>query len=420
MLRNLGIRSKLLAVLAVPLIVLIALSSIVVAGAAQTAQRADRVRQLTAAAGLLDQYVHELQRERSLTATYLATGNARVKSELDAQRKVTTQRLLAVRAAVSKAPIAAVSPTFAAAVAKATATDDELPTIRAEVDARKTPAATLLGFYSSTIALDLGMTDLVALTSQSTELTRELQAYSALSHAIEAAWQERDLGTAVISAKKITEQQYFAFAGLVSIQQAQLAAYAQLADPVLAAQLHKALGSEQAMQAARSQVDALLATGKAPAKPAWPSVADNRIAAMTSVEPAIVAGLAATATDATNSAKIKAVATGVGTLTAILILLILAVLVVRRIVGPIRRLTAAATDTARKLPQMVDEMQTPASARTSSCRRSSWTPMTRSAGWPTPSTWSTTSRCGWRTSRSRCAPASPRCSSTWPGATRSC
>ncbi len=359
MLRNLGIRSKLLAVLAVPLIVLIALSSIVVAGAAQTAQRADRVRQLTVAAGLLDQYVHGLQRERSLTSTYLSTGSAKVKTELDAARQVSTQRLAAVRAAVAKAPVAGVSPIFAAAVAKAVAADDQLPKIRAEVDARKAPAATLLGFYTATISLDLDMTDLVALASQSPELTHELQAYSALSHAIESAWQERDLGTAVMTAKKVSQAQYYAFAGLVSIQQAQLSAFTQLADPSEAASLRKVLGNDAAMAAARQQVDVLMATGKPPVHSAWPSAADQRIAAMSSVEPSLVASLAAAAHEATSLAKIKAVATGVGTLTAILILLVLAVAVLRRIVGPIRRLTAAATDTARRLPQMVDEMQTP-------------------------------------------------------------
>jgi hypothetical protein len=67
MLGDLGIRSKLLGLIALPTLLLLVLSSAVVWDSRRSAADADGVRELTATSLLVNRVVHALQEERRLT-----------------------------------------------------------------------------------------------------------------------------------------------------------------------------------------------------------------------------------------------------------------------------------------------------------------------------------------------------------------
>ena len=71
MLRDAGVRTKLLAVLAIPTVLLIVVTALLVAGQVSAARRAGQVNALTDVAIQVNRVVHSLQEERSATLGYL-------------------------------------------------------------------------------------------------------------------------------------------------------------------------------------------------------------------------------------------------------------------------------------------------------------------------------------------------------------
>src|SRR4029453_14248400 len=74
MIRNMQIRSKLIAVLLLPLVWLGVLAAIGVRANVSRGVQADRVNDQTAFATSISSLVHELQRERDLSAAWVGTG----------------------------------------------------------------------------------------------------------------------------------------------------------------------------------------------------------------------------------------------------------------------------------------------------------------------------------------------------------
>ena len=71
MLRDAGVRTKLLAVLAIPTLLLVVVTSLLVGGQVTAARRAGQVNALTDVAIQVNRVVHSLQEERSATLGYL-------------------------------------------------------------------------------------------------------------------------------------------------------------------------------------------------------------------------------------------------------------------------------------------------------------------------------------------------------------
>src|SRR4029450_13452537 len=74
MIRNMQIRSKLIAVLLLPLVALAMLAAIGVRANVSRGVQADRDNDQTAFATSISSLVHELQRERDLSAAWVGTG----------------------------------------------------------------------------------------------------------------------------------------------------------------------------------------------------------------------------------------------------------------------------------------------------------------------------------------------------------
>jgi hypothetical protein len=87
MFRNLSIRTKLIVILAGPLLALTILASLGIGSALSESMRADRVNELARLAGQVGPVVHELQRERTLTYAYVASNRRESQAALGEQRR---------------------------------------------------------------------------------------------------------------------------------------------------------------------------------------------------------------------------------------------------------------------------------------------------------------------------------------------
>ena len=91
MLRDAGVRTKLLAVLAIPTVLLVVVTTLLVGSQFAAARQAGQVNGMTDVAVQANRVVHSLQEERSATLRYLQNPTSSTQAEMDGQRQFTNQ-----------------------------------------------------------------------------------------------------------------------------------------------------------------------------------------------------------------------------------------------------------------------------------------------------------------------------------------
>ena len=106
MLRDAGVRTKLLAVLAIPTVLLVVVTALLVGGQITAARRAGQVNALTDVAIQVNRVVHSLQEERSATLALPAGPRRRRQGRgWSGQRQFTNQQLRELRKLVADSPV---------------------------------------------------------------------------------------------------------------------------------------------------------------------------------------------------------------------------------------------------------------------------------------------------------------------------
>ena len=362
MLRDAGVRAKLLAVLAIPTLLLVVVTTLLVGGQVSAARQAGQVHALTDVAVQVNRVVHSLQEERSATLSYLqdpASGN---RARMKGQRQFTDQQLRTLRRLVAESPVAAMSAAVQAGVARSTAGHGEIAGARRSVDAGRFFTTETDVFYSKVIRTDLDLPGVLA-SSGTPALAQRLQAYEAVSTAIEYASHERDIVETALLRGTMTEADFAQAAALVSQQRSSLADFQRSAPPAAFATLSDALASAQntEIDKVRRNLTDLL-KGKGPdygRSVEWVGAANSRIGPMTDTESDVVSGIAILAAHTQGSQEQRTLLLVVGAVLGLLLALLLAVNLARRITRPLRRLTVAAGEIGDELPRMVERMQIP-------------------------------------------------------------
>ena len=181
MLKNMKVGTKLFAVLAAPLVVLVILASIGVSQRLTVASSAQRVQQLATMAQTDANLAHELQAEAYYSAAYMASGGTKWGAEKDAQRAKTDQARQDYEAAIAKINPAKDSEDLKKAVG---AVDDRLKNLdtqRRSVDGVETETPTAVKQYSD---ISKALSDLDTAIAQATndpELARGLNTFANLN-----------------------------------------------------------------------------------------------------------------------------------------------------------------------------------------------------------------------------------------------
>ena len=185
MLRDAGVRTKLLAVLAIPTVLLVVVTALLVGGQVTAARRAGQVNALTDVAIQVNRVVHSLQEERSATLRLPAGPAASGTQAADARPAPVHQPAAADPARRWSPPRRSTRCPSAvqAAVGRSAAGHDELASARR---VRSTPAASSPPRPTSSTPRSSAPTSTcpgVVASSGTTELAQRLQAYEALSTA---------------------------------------------------------------------------------------------------------------------------------------------------------------------------------------------------------------------------------------------
>lgn len=213
MLNRLGVKTKifLLTIVPVSTLAVLALSAVLQGRAAVSDAR--EVEALAGVAVRAGELVHEIQRERDLSAAYLANGGALYASELEAQRQETDRKLAAFERIVAESEVEGRTADVLVRVTRDLARLDEL---RQAVRSGQVTARAAIDDYSEfAAALFSAMSHLAGVGGDGAVVAR-ISAYRLMLEAKELAGRERAMLNAAFDAGRFADpEEFVAFASAV-------------------------------------------------------------------------------------------------------------------------------------------------------------------------------------------------------------
>jgi hypothetical protein len=362
MLRELQIRSKLIAIFALPVLGMLLLASVRIVATVNDGLTADHEKQANAFVMAGSALAHELEAERDLAVVVVAPGGQpAARAALVAQRRRVDQALTAWRAARAAWGATRSDPRVRGALAAADARLGRLSADRQALDAGTTRPPQALREYTDAVERLLDTADAAVTVSTHRDLQQGLSTVAALSRAKELTSLERGLVAGVLATGGFGAGDYQQIVLAVGARDRELARFRASATREQLGALDAAL-ARPAVRHSDDLERAVLAGDRAARldidRGGWWSTMTARLDALRQVERKIGSDLAAT-----NQGNIAA-AEGqlLNDLLLILIILVatvaLAGFLARSMISPLATLHQAANDVAeRRLPSVVHQLQ---------------------------------------------------------------
>ena len=350
-LRNLSIRGRLALIFILPVIGMVTLAVVVVADTWRTAAEMERLQGMARTATRASDLVHEIQKERGMTAGFLGSEGERFGEALKEQRGRTDQRLKALRdyLAGRARGLPQEGP-----VAEALGRLKALQARREAIDGLALPLGEALGYYTG---INTRLLDAIAamprMTSNAT-IGNQTTAFVNLLQAKERAGIERAVLANTFSADRFAAGMVERFTGLVAKQDAYLSVFHALAGPDAAAFFREQLDESVTgpVQRMRQVAHKHSVAGRfgVPAEE-WFAAATARIDALKAVEDHLGENLIATAAGLSAKARQALWLSAGGTALALLLAGALAAFVLWRLTRRIGALqgTIAAVESSSDL-----------------------------------------------------------------------
>jgi hypothetical protein len=370
------VRSRLLLLIAVPVLVAVVFGGLAVYSSLSTAETFQQVQRMAVLAGDATNLAQALQTEREDTVTFIVTGGRA--SELSANRAAAGPQMALLRADYSASGRSAAKVTSLAAsiggsypasaqkqAQGAVTAIDGLPALRQAATGSKLPVLTVINDYDATISQLLTLEDEVAAGSKDAGLAENALVAGLISNMKEEASQQQAIVTSALQADLSGETQLSSQALSVLNQQvaeqaANLSTFNLLATTAQRQIYNSALSSSQAATAQQQlqQASSLLNSGATSATDPTLAVAYSDASFITSSLGSVEQRLMSSIIGQSGSLRTRAVATaaveGLGVLLLLVLALVLIAAVGQSMIGPLRRLRAGALEVAGvRLPETV-------------------------------------------------------------------
>jgi len=214
---------------ALPVAGLLAFAGIAISASVGIRMDAVAARSHTLTAIAASGLIHELQKERGMSAGFLGSKGTQFGTELPVQRGLTDAALARFGEAVAADGngSADIRPTLE----KATVSLARLASIRSAVDGCGIVASDSFAFYGKTIAAHLDVVSAIAGLSAETGLVRGGVAYYTFLNYKEQTGKERATLNEVLSAGAFTDEAYRRFIGIISAETEYYAMFSRFAEP---------------------------------------------------------------------------------------------------------------------------------------------------------------------------------------------
>ncbi|HLS80353.1 MAG TPA: nitrate- and nitrite sensing domain-containing protein [Steroidobacter sp.] len=304
LIKNMRIRTKLLAMLALPALSLLYFSMAGVAEKNRVNLELERLQSMMGVSVRIGALVHELQKERGMTAGFIGSNGVKFSAELQAQASNSERAVAEYESSQAALDFELLGAAFRS---KTDRVRDRLQTLRGTrqaVAAKSITAAEAVASYSTAIAELMALTGQIATLSSQAEINRAATAYANLLQAKERAGIERALLTDAFAGDRFTPKAYASYLGNAAAHDTYLTVFESFAAPQQIALLRskasgqiaqevagfKQLAEDRAQQASLGKIDA----------DRWFASATARINALKEVEDQVAGDLQAL-TSATRS-----------------------------------------------------------------------------------------------------------------------
>lgn len=342
-LKNISISLRIAILCLVPILCLIFFSGKLLLSERSSASKAAAVADVVNVAPTISALVHELQKERGMSAGVIASRGKRFADKIGEQRAHTDQALKAYRNIAPKLHqlfrIGGVEQSFF----QANNDLDALKEKRISVDSFQLTVPSMAAYYTPMIRKLLAMVDSVVHIADNGELAKQVIAYNALLQGKERAGVERAMGAAGFGSGEFKPNIYERFIQLGAEQDSYFRIYSLYADEINGAALKKALsGKAQAdVESARK-----LAKGapfgadiSSMSGPEWFALSTKRIDALKTVEDGDASAIAEFANSLSAASWNSFYVLSIVLLALLIICGVLSAYVAASIVGPIGSIT---------------------------------------------------------------------------------
>jgi len=391
MFQNVTIRSKLIVILVGPLLALTILASVGIGTNLAESVKANRINQLSLFAGKLTSLVHELQKERSLSWSYVGSRRTTGSEGLAAQRIATDRAVDAYRRAVTELNPTDAGRGLAEALEHGVEVLAKLKEQRRAVDDLKLaepgavdtsglaivgagprPAAEhgpidsvdhALEQYTDTIGDLLNVNSQIAFDNAGNDrqLLRTLTTFVSLSRLKEFNEQERGFVSQILGNGRFERGQFSQYAAIVAGENLWLGQFQGAATPEQRRIYAATVAGPDVAQAQRLQRSVLASEG-APriniGQQAWYTPMSSKVELLRRVEQGLGTEVSTISAQLKGSADRRALLYSIALTIVLWLAVALSLFTARSMVGPLRMLKEAADEVARrKLPGVVERLQ---------------------------------------------------------------
>ncbi len=228
-LNNIGIKSKLLLLLAFPLIGMIYLSSSKTYDAYENFENMEQIEVIVTLSSKISSLVHEIQKERKYSSTYLENHDAKVKSNIQRQIKVTDKKVEDLNKFVKSIKLEHYSNRLKDSINKVISKLSGLTKIRQTINNKEMSSTDLIQYYSNINTELLNNIVLIAKFTNDLKVSQELTAYSSFLFSKERSGIEGVLASNTLSRDSFAPGMRAKFNNLIAEQNSYMNNFLQYA-----------------------------------------------------------------------------------------------------------------------------------------------------------------------------------------------
>lgn len=335
-----SIRKKVILSLIIPVIALVYYSISSTVADYRSYSNMNDIGTLVRVSAKVSELVHELQKERGMTAGFLGSKGAKFKDEIEQQYAVSDAKIKEVSEYIA-AEKEHISPEQYNEITSLISKLDNRENVRTSVSSQNTTADVALGYYTQ---INTGIVNVVYHISRSTEdanICRDLTAYANFLMAKEKAGIERAVLTNTFSGNKFGPGMYAKFESLVAQQKALFDVIKHSSSQDIGSLIDVARNDPAftAVQKYRDIAEAKAITGGFGVNPnSWFNAATDRINVLKTTDDKISIDIESTASDKLASARDSLIFSLILTLASIAALIALWIILQKYVIGEIMEL----------------------------------------------------------------------------------
>lgn len=230
LLQRLSFNQKIITLVIFPLIGLLGLSAFTIIQQYKAMAAADKVSELATFSFHASALVHELQKERGMSAGFLGSKGQQFQRELLAQHQLSTQKLNALQENLQNLAIQA-DPHIADGLHKVQGELDRLTGVHKDIIGLSMPAAQAIAYYSDVNAQFLNIISDLPQLSLDTAMSAQLSAYANFLKSKERAGIERAILSNTFAMDHFGPGMYERLVSLIAVQDTFLEVFLSFADP---------------------------------------------------------------------------------------------------------------------------------------------------------------------------------------------